>query len=52
MASMVVLLIKPNDLGNIWVILSFLLLYIGVILTVYSMWLYLVAAYHSLKDEL
>ena len=52
MASMVVLLIKPNDLGNIWVILSFLLLYVAVILTVYSMWLYLVAAYHSLKDEL
>lgn len=49
-ASMVVLLIKPNDLGNIWVILSFILLYIAVILTVYSMWIYLVASYKSLKE--
>lgn len=50
MASLVVLLIKPNEITNFWVVASFILLYIAVILTVYSMWLYLVAAYHSLKD--
>ena len=50
MCSMVVLLIKPTDLSNPWVIASFILLYVAVLLTVYSMWLYLVAAHHSFKE--
>ncbi|GGG02556.1 MULTISPECIES: CDP-diacylglycerol--glycerol-3-phosphate 3-phosphatidyltransferase [Cysteiniphilum] len=49
MAAIFILLLKPKDLGNIWVILGFVLLYIAVILTVYSMWLYLSAAYKAIK---
>ena len=51
MAAIFLLLLKPKDLSDIWVILGFTLLYIAVILTVYSMWLYLVAAYKALKSS-
>lgn len=49
MISMVVLLIKPTYITNFWVVISFILLYISVILTIHSMCLYLKAAYISMK---
>lgn len=51
MGAVFVLLLKSKDLGNIWVILGFFLLYMAVILTVYSMWLYLSAAYKAIKES-
>ena len=51
MAAIFILLLKPKDLANIWVISGFILLYIAVILTVYSMWLYLSAAYRAIKGK-
>lgn len=50
MAAISILLLKPKDLTNLWVIFGFILLYIAVVLTVYSMWLYLLAAYKAVKD--
>ena len=51
MASVFILLLKPKDLSNIWIIIGFVLLYIAVILTVYSTWLYLLAAYKVVRGN-
>ena len=51
MIAIFLLLLKPKNLTDIWVIIGFILLYIAVLLTVYSMWLYLSAAYKSLHTE-
>ena len=51
MVSIFLLLLKPKSLTDFLVILGFLLLYISVILTVYSMWIYLSAAYKALKSK-
>ena len=51
MFSIVLLLLKPKNLTDIWVIIGFILLYMAVLLTVYSMWLYLLAAYKSLHKR-
>ena len=51
MAAIFMLLLKPSVLTDTWVIVAFVLLYIAVILTVYSMWLYLIAAYKSMKTQ-
>ncbi|MFZ9035305.1 MAG: CDP-diacylglycerol--glycerol-3-phosphate 3-phosphatidyltransferase [Francisellaceae bacterium] len=50
MAAIFILLLKPKSLTDLWVILGFILLYVAVILTFYSMWLYLSAAYRSVKE--
>lgn len=46
MAAILILLVYPGK-DNIWVVIGFILLYIAVILTVYSMWLYLKAGYFA-----
>lgn len=51
MAAIFILLFNPKNLANIWVISGFILLYVAVILTVYSMWLYLLAAYRAIKEK-
>ena len=51
MAAIFLLLLKPKDLNNIWVVIGFVLLYLAVMLTVYSMWLYLSSAYKSFKKR-
>ncbi|MBK2125765.1 CDP-diacylglycerol--glycerol-3-phosphate 3-phosphatidyltransferase [Fangia hongkongensis] len=51
MAAIFLLLLKPKSLTDLWVILGFILLYAAVILTVYSMWLYLSAAYKAVKED-
>ena len=49
MLAIFLLLLKPKNLTDMWVIFGFILLYTAVLLTLYSMWLYLSAAYKSLK---
>lgn len=51
MIAIFLLLLKPKNLTDIWVIIGFVLLYTAVLLTVYSMWLYLSAAYKSLRSK-
>lgn len=50
MAAICLLLLKPKNFTDLWVILGFILLYLAVMLTVYSMWLYLSAAYQVVKE--
>lgn len=51
MSAIFILLLNSKDLEDMWVILGFLLLYLAVILTVYSTFLYLSAAYKAIKKK-
>ena len=47
MAAILILLVYPGQTDNVFVIIGFVLLYVAVVLTVYSMWLYLKAGYYA-----
>ena len=47
MAAILLLLVNADNRSSDWVIVGFILLYIAVILTIYSMWLYLKAGYYA-----
>ena len=52
--SAIFLLLLSNPSSNtigFWIILAFLLLYMAVILTVYSMWIYLSFSYSALREK-
>ncbi|MFT6834684.1 MAG: CDP-diacylglycerol--glycerol-3-phosphate 3-phosphatidyltransferase [Francisellaceae bacterium] len=50
MSAILLLLVNADNANSIWVVLGFILLYVAVILTIYSMWLYLKAGYYALKS--